>query len=265
MTRTILTSHDVRPPKVSSACDRGRPGPDGIVVRALFAVARPRASPSPTAGRRRRSPRRSSSWRRTSTCVSARSMKRCSTARRRSSHRPASRCESRFCSSAAARGIPIVGDIELFVREAKAPIAAITGTNGKSTVTTLVGLMANAAGRRAIAGGNLGRPALDLLDDPVPELYVLELSSFQLETTLSLRCRRGRGAERHARSHGSLRDGRRVRRRQGAHLPGLRHRRRQHGRHRGSHHAVPVVARAGLQPARRPGRRLLRSLRRAMT
>jgi UDP-N-acetylmuramoylalanine--D-glutamate ligase len=92
-----------------------------------------------------------------------------------------------FLMSAAVRGIPIVGDIELFVREAQAPVAAITGTNGKSTVTTLVGLMANAAGRRAIAGGNLGRPALDLLDDPVPELYVLELSSFQLETTLSLR------------------------------------------------------------------------------
>jgi UDP-N-acetylmuramoylalanine--D-glutamate ligase len=92
-----------------------------------------------------------------------------------------------FLMTAAARGIPIVGDIELFVREAKAPIAAITGTNGKSTVTTLVGLMANAAGRRAIAGGNLGRPALELLNDPVPELYVLELSSFQLETTLSLR------------------------------------------------------------------------------
>jgi len=92
-----------------------------------------------------------------------------------------------FLMSAAVRGIPIIGDIELFVREAKAPIAAITGTNGKSTVTTLVGLMANAAGRRAVAGGNLGRPALDLLDDPVPELYVLELSSFQLESTLSLR------------------------------------------------------------------------------
>lgn len=92
-----------------------------------------------------------------------------------------------FLVSAARRGIPIVGDIELFVRAAKAPIAAITGTNGKSTVTTLVGLMANAAGRRAIAGGNLGRPALELLDDPVPQLYVLELSSFQLETTSSLR------------------------------------------------------------------------------
>lgn len=92
-----------------------------------------------------------------------------------------------FLVAAAERGIPIVGDIELFVREAKAPIAAITGTNGKSTVTTLVGLMANAAGRRAVTGGNLGRPALELLDDAAPELYVLELSSFQLETTWSLR------------------------------------------------------------------------------
>ncbi len=65
-----------------------------------------------------------------------------------------------FLQAAAARGIAIVGDIELFVREAQAPIAAITGTNGKSTVTTLVALMANAAGRRAIAAGNLGRPVL---------------------------------------------------------------------------------------------------------
>jgi UDP-N-acetylmuramoylalanine--D-glutamate ligase len=92
-----------------------------------------------------------------------------------------------FLVAAAAHGIAIVGDIELFVREAQAPIAAITGTNGKSTVTTLVAAMANAAGRRALAGGNLGRPALELLDDAVPELYVLELSSFQLETTSSLR------------------------------------------------------------------------------
>src|SRR5690606_4198396 len=74
------------------------------------------------------------------------------------------------------------GDIELFVREAKAPIVAITGSNAKSTVTTLVGEMAAAAGKRVAVGGNLGTPALDLLDDAV-ELYVLELSSFQLETT----------------------------------------------------------------------------------
>ena len=91
-----------------------------------------------------------------------------------------------FLQAAAARGVPIVGDIELFVREAKAPIAAITGTNGKSTVTTLVAQMANAAGRRAIAAGNLGQTVLDLLEQPVPDIYVLELSSFQLDTTHSL-------------------------------------------------------------------------------
>lgn len=92
-----------------------------------------------------------------------------------------------FLVSAGKRGIPIVGDIELFAREARAPIAAVTGTNGKSTVTTLVARMAEASGRRVLAGGNLGRPALDLLDAPVPDLYVLELSSFQLDTTHSLR------------------------------------------------------------------------------
>jgi UDP-N-acetylmuramoylalanine--D-glutamate ligase len=89
--------------------------------------------------------------------------------------------------AARERGCPVVGDIELFAREAPAPIAAITGTNGKSTVTTLVAEIANAGGRRAVAGGNLGEPALDLLECPTPELYVLELSSFQLETTCSLR------------------------------------------------------------------------------
>ena len=92
-----------------------------------------------------------------------------------------------FLVNAALRGVPIVGDIELFARETRAPVAAITGTNGKSTVTTLVARMADRAGKRALAGGNLGRPALDLLEEPVPDLYVLELSSFQLETTQSLR------------------------------------------------------------------------------
>ena len=88
---------------------------------------------------------------------------------------------------ALARGLPVVGDIELFARAAPAPIAAVTGTNGKSTVTTLVSELANAGGRRALAGGNLGEPALDLLARATPDLYVLELSSFQLETTYSLR------------------------------------------------------------------------------
>ncbi len=83
---------------------------------------------------------------------------------------------------AAARGVKMSGDIELFTRHAKAPIIAITGSNAKSTVTTLVGEMAVAAGKRVAVGGNLGTPALDLLSDDV-ELYVLELSSFQLECT----------------------------------------------------------------------------------
>jgi UDP-N-acetylmuramoylalanine--D-glutamate ligase len=89
-------------------------------------------------------------------------------------------------AAATARGLPVVGDIELFAREAPAPVAAVTGTNGKSTVTALLAELANAAHRSAVAGGNLGEPALDLLERPVPELYVLELSSFQLETTESL-------------------------------------------------------------------------------
>ena len=84
--------------------------------------------------------------------------------------------------AAAARGVKLSGDIELFARHARAPIVAITGSNAKSTVTTLVGEMAAAAGRKVAVGGNLGTPALDLLADDV-ELYVLELSSFQLEST----------------------------------------------------------------------------------
>ncbi len=87
--------------------------------------------------------------------------------------------------AAIARGVPVIGDIELFAREAKAPVAAITGSNGKSTVTTLLAEMAEIDGCRVAVGGNLGEPALDLLD-PAVELYVLELSSFQLETTHTL-------------------------------------------------------------------------------
>lgn len=87
---------------------------------------------------------------------------------------------------AMARGVPVIGDVELFVQAARAPICAITGSNGKSTVTTLLGLMARLDRRRVAIGGNLGEPALDLLDEQI-ELYLLELSSFQLETTHSLR------------------------------------------------------------------------------
>ncbi|MBK8453209.1 MAG: UDP-N-acetylmuramoyl-L-alanine--D-glutamate ligase [Thiofilum sp.] len=89
----------------------------------------------------------------------------------------------------AERGAEVMGDIELFIREAKAPIVAITGSNGKSSVTTLVGLMGEAAHWSTYAGGNLGTPALDFLNQPVPDVYVMELSSFQLETTRSLRAK----------------------------------------------------------------------------
>lgn len=86
------------------------------------------------------------------------------------------------------RGVPVIGDIELFAQAVTVPVIAITGTNAKSTVTSLVGEMAKAAGYRVEVGGNLGVPALDLLmQNPAANLYVLELSSFQLETTCSLK------------------------------------------------------------------------------
>lgn len=84
--------------------------------------------------------------------------------------------------AAVAGGAKIRGDIDLFAEAADAPIIAITGSNGKTTVTTLLGEMARAAGRRVEVGGNIGTPALDLLGRQA-DLYVLELSSFQLETT----------------------------------------------------------------------------------
>jgi UDP-N-acetylmuramoylalanine--D-glutamate ligase len=121
--------------------------------------------------------------------------------------------EEPFFVEARRRGLEIVGDIELFARWADAPVVGITGTNGKSTVTTLVGRMAERAGLRVRVGGNLGEPALDLLSPAVgvgpaagaaaahagsvvgtasaragasTQLYVLELSSFQLDATQSL-------------------------------------------------------------------------------
>lgn len=90
-------------------------------------------------------------------------------------------------ASANKKGVPIMGDIQLFAEAARAPIVAITGTNAKSTVTTLVAAMAKHAGHVVGVGGNLGTPATELLLSPeVYTLYVLELSSFQLETTHAL-------------------------------------------------------------------------------
>ena len=92
-----------------------------------------------------------------------------------------------FLQQAMQAGVDVYGDIECLARESDAPMVAITGTNGKSTVTTLVGEMAKAAGFRVAVAGNIGTPVLDLLDDEHQyDLWVLELSSFQLDLTYSL-------------------------------------------------------------------------------
>ena len=85
-------------------------------------------------------------------------------------------------------GVPVIGDVELFAqyRDPAAKVIAITGANGKTTVTALVGEMCKAAGLKTIVAGNIGLPVLDALTLETPDVYVLELSSFQLETTSSL-------------------------------------------------------------------------------
>ena len=88
---------------------------------------------------------------------------------------------------AVEKGVKLVGDIDLFCREVTAPIIAITGSNAKTTVTTLIGEMAVANGIDVGVGGNIGLPVLEFLKQPQKQLYVLELSSFQLETTHELR------------------------------------------------------------------------------
>lgn len=89
---------------------------------------------------------------------------------------------------ARRRNIPIYGDIDCLAQEINVPVVAITGTNGKSTVTTLVGEMAKGAGLKAAVAGNIGLPVLDILDVGVPyDLWVLELSSFQLELMHTLK------------------------------------------------------------------------------
>src|SRR5258706_15914618 len=87
-----------------------------------------------------------------------------------------------FFDAARARGLPLIGDIELFARAAGAPVVGITGTNGKSTVTTLLGRMAQRAGRRARIGGNPGEPAPEP-PDPGAGLSVLGLSRHQPRKT----------------------------------------------------------------------------------
>ena len=91
-------------------------------------------------------------------------------------------------AAAVRRGVPVLGEVELFARVARAPVVAVTGTNGKSTVCAWVHAMAEAGGGRPALGGNFGPPALSLVERE-PDLHVVELSSFQLETTRSLRPR----------------------------------------------------------------------------
>lgn len=102
-------------------------------------------------------------------------------------------------AQAAGRGVPVMGDVELFAQALAArsdapPVIAITGSNGKSTVTALAGEICKAAALRPVVAGNIGLPVLDALTEiedgaPQPGVFVLELSSFQLESTISLQAR----------------------------------------------------------------------------
>jgi UDP-N-acetylmuramoylalanine--D-glutamate ligase len=86
-----------------------------------------------------------------------------------------------------AKGVPIIGDVEIFARDVQKPVIAITGSNGKTTVTSLVGKMVADAGYSVEVCGNIGQPVLTAITKPLPDFYVSELSSFQLETTYSLK------------------------------------------------------------------------------
>ena len=87
---------------------------------------------------------------------------------------------------AVNNGVELIGDIELFARNVNASVVAVTGSNGKSTVVSLVSSMISAAGLNVCLGGNFGTPVLSFLEKNKPDFYVLELSSFQLETVASL-------------------------------------------------------------------------------
>jgi len=89
-------------------------------------------------------------------------------------------------TKAISEGKTILGDVELFAQQAKAPVMVVTGSNGKTTVTSLLSVMAREAGKDVRVGGNIGKPVLELLEKTEPDLYVLELSSFQLEYTKTL-------------------------------------------------------------------------------
>jgi UDP-N-acetylmuramoylalanine--D-glutamate ligase len=95
---------------------------------------------------------------------------------------PGVRPEHPAYAAAAAAGVPVRGDVDLGMEAARVPVVAVTGTNGKSTVTTLIAAILEAGGTPTIAAGNIGRPLLDVVDDPV-DVIVVEVSSFQLHST----------------------------------------------------------------------------------
>jgi len=99
---------------------------------------------------------------------------------------PGVSCKEPLIAKQIKKNIPVIGDIELFARENTVPVLAITGSNGKTTVTTILGQMIERAGYKVEVCGNIGPQVLELLDKPKPDFYVVELSSFQLETTRSL-------------------------------------------------------------------------------
>src|SRR5205823_12040273 len=93
--------------------------------------------------------------------------------------------------AARARGVPVLGELELAARFIEAPLLGVTGTNGKSTVTSLCGAIAAETGRPSFCGGNLGTPLSDAVGTPAAGpggIVVCEMSSFQLETAVKLRC-----------------------------------------------------------------------------
>lgn len=103
---------------------------------------------------------------------------------------PGVRTDSRIVSQARGRGIEVIGEIELAYRAARAPIIAVTGTNGKSTTTSMIGHVLNSCGRKCLVGGNLapGRPLCDLAWEAGPgDFIAAEVSSFQLETISQFR------------------------------------------------------------------------------
>lgn len=96
--------------------------------------------------------------------------------------------EQPLFASAAARGVEVIGELELASRWLRGPVIAITGTKGKSTTTTLIGRMLTAAGRDAQVGGNIGVPLSSQVESSRPDtVHVVETSSFQLETTARFR------------------------------------------------------------------------------